>query len=88
MGCGKVYSVIHILGSGKIAKLMVTGCISGRMETGTKVLGSIVSSMGRAQTSLRTKTYTRVPTLLESLTGAAYTNGKVEAYTPATSARA
>lgn len=76
---GKAFLETLTSESGPRAKRMDTVCISGRMETGTKVSGSSVSSMGKVPIYLQMVMFTRVSIHKVNRMALDNTNGKTQA---------
>jgi hypothetical protein len=78
---GKVFLEILILENGRIAKPTVMECINGKMVTGMKESGKIVSNMDKEQIYLLMAIAIQVNTRTVSLKEMGNTNGRMEVYT-------
>lgn len=86
--CGEAYSETATLASGKTVRLMVTGCISGRMGIAMRAVGSIASSMAEELISSPTEISTQATTNTVKLTAKASINGRMAVFIKASLKRA
>jgi hypothetical protein len=81
MEYGKEFLEILSLVSGKIVRLMVMGCISGKMEIGMKENGALASSMGRGLIYLQMEIHLQELINKASLRALVNINGKMKVFT-------